>query len=232
VRTAKRFKDSPRLPLRAAPSGNPTRPLSRPGQGTFYPAPLRPGPNIYLAHTQPGLEAVGWEEIAAKFGSTLESRSRGIQKGGIKTVHARVRELGRRSVPDRAGITIFTAPIPEPLRLLRASEDVFAVVGYGYGMSSDPAALERVATIAREAPYIEQALAGRTRLMPGTRSGHRLRYRVITRMAGEHQFRRVDLAGAISRGIGERGDHSWRLSTDAMTGCGIVSTRLLIYPVR
>jgi 23S rRNA G2445 N2-methylase RlmL len=33
-------------------------------------------------------------------------------------------------------------------------------------------------------------------------------------MAGEHQFRRVDLARAISQGIAERGDHSWRLSPD------------------
>ncbi|MBV8450654.1 MAG: methyltransferase domain-containing protein [Deltaproteobacteria bacterium] len=115
---------------------------------------------------------------------------------------------------ERAGITIFTAPRPEPLRLLRASEDVLAAVGYRHGLIAGPTALERIAAIAREAPYVEQGLAMRARLMPGTRSGRRLRYRVIARMAGEHQFRRVDLARAISRGIAERGDHSWRPSPD------------------
>jgi tRNA (guanine6-N2)-methyltransferase len=124
------------------------------------------------------------------------------------------RELGRRNVPERAGITVFTAPRPEALRSLRTSEDLFAVVGYRHGLASDPSALERIAAIARGAPYVEQALAARTRLMPRARSGRRLHYRVIARMAGEHQFRRVDLARAVSRGIAERADHSWRLSPD------------------
>jgi 23S rRNA G2445 N2-methylase RlmL len=98
--------------------------------------------------------------------------------------------------------------------VLRAIEDVFAVVGYRYGLSDDAVALERIAAVAREAPYVEQALATRTRLMAGARSGHRLRYRVIARMAGEHEFRRIDLARAVSRGIAERRDHSWRLSLE------------------
>ncbi len=168
--------------------------------------PFRLGPNLYLAQTQPGFEGVAWEEIAASFNDASEARRFGR--------NAAVRELARRNVPDRAGITIFTAPRPEPLGLLRASEDVFAVVAYRYGLAADPAALERIAAIAREAPYVEQALSTRTRLMPGTRSGRRLRYRVIARMAGEHEFRRVDLARAISRGVAERGDHSWRSSPD------------------
>jgi len=174
-------------------------------QGNDLALPFRFGPNIYLAQTQPGFEGVAWEEIAASFKDASEAYRAGPFEG--------VRELGRRNVPDRAGITIFTAPRPEPLRLLRTSEDVFAVVGYRHGLSGDPPALERIAAIAREAPYVDQALAMRTRLMPGTRSGRRLRYRVIARMAGgEHQFRRLDLVRAISRGIAERGDRSWRPS--------------------
>jgi 23S rRNA G2445 N2-methylase RlmL len=141
------------------------------------------------------------------------------------------RELCRRNVPDRAGITIFTAPQPDPLRWLRVSEDVFAVAGYRYGLAGDPAALERITAVAREAPYIEHALAARTRVMPGTRSGHRLRYRVIARMVGEHQFRRVDLARAISRGIAERGDRSWRPSpaeADAEFWATLLSGELIL----
>jgi tRNA (guanine6-N2)-methyltransferase len=186
-----------RWALRAIPSASLGQVLSRRSEGTGLGAPLRLGPNLYLAQTQPGFEGVAWEEIAAHIGQ----RDRAAPGA---------REVGRRNVPDRTGITIFTAPQPEALRLLRASEDVFALVGYRHGLNSDAAALERIAAIAREAPYVEHALGVRTRLTPGTRSGHRLRYRVIARMAGEHQFRRVDLARAVSRGIAERGDHSWR----------------------
>jgi len=174
--------------------------------GNDLAVPFRFGPNIYLAQTQPGFEGVAWEEIAASFKDASEVRRMGPLEGAC--------ELGRRNVPDRAGITIFRAPRPEPLRLLHASEDIFAVVGYRHSLTGDPTALERITAIAREAPYVEQALAVRTRLMPGTRSGRRLRYRVIARMAGEHQFRRVDLAHVISRGITERGDHSWRPSPE------------------
>jgi tRNA (guanine6-N2)-methyltransferase len=160
--------------------------------------PLRLAPNLYLAHTQPGFEGVAWDEIEAC-----------VNAGGLAT-----RELGRRHVPDRAGILIFTLSRPEPLRLLRASEDLFAVVGYRHGLTAGAVALERIAAVARDAPYVDQALAVRTRLKPGTRSGHRLRYRVIARMVGEHDFRRVDVANAVSRGIAERGDHNWRLSPE------------------
>jgi 23S rRNA G2445 N2-methylase RlmL len=131
-----------------------------------------------------------------------------------KPATAWARELGRRNVPDRAGITIFTAPRVEPLRALRASEDIFAIVGYHYGVKLDASALERITALAREAPLIDHALNERTRLMPGVRSGRRLRYRVIARMVGEHEFRRIDVVRAISRGISERGDHSWRLSPE------------------
>jgi tRNA (guanine6-N2)-methyltransferase len=167
---------------------------------------FRFGPNIYLAQTQPGFEGVAWEEIAATFKDASGAHG---QRQPLA-----IRELGRRNVPDRAGITIFTTPRPEPLGLLRTVEDVFAVVGYRHGLTNDSTELERIAVIARQSPYVEQALAIRTRLMRGMRSGRRLHYRVITRMAGEHQFRRVDLTRAISRGIAERGDHSWRLSPD------------------
>jgi tRNA (guanine6-N2)-methyltransferase len=171
-------------------------------------------PNLYLAQTQPGFEGTAWEEIAARIGMDLGSNVSDLHKGGLRGTRAPLRELGRRSVPDRAGITIFTTPRAEPLRALRVSEDVFAIVGYHYGLNRDRAALERVGAVAREAPFVEQALTARTRLIPGARSGRRLRYRVIARMAGEHEFRRIDLARAISRGISERDDHSWRLSPE------------------
>jgi tRNA (guanine6-N2)-methyltransferase len=189
-------------------------------EGGFYETSLRLAPDLYLAQTQPGFESVAWEEIAAHDAAALQSRSNSPtstsnwMSARIRSRTLAARELGRRTLPNRAGITIFTMPHPELLRRLRASEDVFAIVGYRHGLASDPAALEQIAAVARQAPYVEQALSTRTRLMPGTRSGHRLRYRVVARMAGQHQFRRVDLARAISSALPERGDHNWCLSPE------------------
>lgn len=173
-------------------------------------SPLRLQANMYLAQTQPGLEGVAWEEIAERFANFA---ARHKSSGSALTL-PQVRELGRRHVPSRAGMTIFTASDPDPLRELRTCEDIFAVVGYRAGLSSESAALEKISAVATHAPYIEQALTARNRLMPGTRSGRRLRYRVIARMAGEHQHRRIDLARAVARGIAERHDRKWRAVED------------------
>jgi tRNA (guanine6-N2)-methyltransferase len=173
------------------------------------PKPFRFGPNIYLAHTQPGFEAIAWSEIAARCAG------------------ARVQELARRVVPDRVGMTIFTAPRAAPLRLLRTVEDMFAVVAYrrfpeavaapnGAPTTTKAATetLARVQRAARDARFIDGALASRVGFVPGSRAGHRLRYRVIARMAGDHPFRRVDFQRAVERGIAERGDRTWRLSPE------------------
>ncbi|HKV55265.1 MAG TPA: methyltransferase domain-containing protein [Candidatus Binataceae bacterium] len=207
-----------------------TRPLRRrgaraPAKGVLaprspIPPPLRLGPNLYLAHTMPGLEGVAAEEIAARYALATSHGGRADAPHTDNTARDSpraftVREIGRRSVPDRAGITIFTAPRPEPLGRLRTVEDIFAVVGYRDGLGGKPLTLERILAAARDAPYIAQGLAARSRLMPGVRAGHRLRYRVIARMAGEQEFRRIDLQRAVERGLGERGDHAWRLVEDS-----------------
>ena len=111
-------------------------------------------------------------------------------------------------------MTIFRVPGPEPLARLRTIEDLFAVVGYRWGLAGESTALERVTAHTRETPFVAQALATRARLIPSARVGHRLRYRVVARMTGEHEFRRVDMAGAVARAIAERGDHLWRLSPE------------------
>src|SRR4029077_17389595 len=59
------------------------------------PHPLRFGPNLYIANTQPGFEAIAADEIATRI--------------------AGAREITRRSVPDRAGMTIFFAPNAQKL---------------------------------------------------------------------------------------------------------------------
>ena len=195
------------------------RPPPRPRRANpESPKPFKFGAHIYLAQTQPGFEPIAWNEIAARFDRDDTA------------------ELGRRLVPDRVGMTIFSAPRIAPLKLVRTAEDFFTVIAYRRFPVSplDPAlkympksaaehdaderlaskTLERVRTASRDARFIEEALAAHVSLVPGSRAGKRLQFRVIARMAGEHPFRRVDLQRAVERGIGERDDHSWQLGGD------------------
>jgi 23S rRNA G2445 N2-methylase RlmL len=164
---------------------------------------LRLTSNIYIAHTQPGFEAVAADEIVARY-AAAPGRGRGPA----------MRELGRRVMPERAGMIIFSAPHPEPLARARTIEDLFTLAGYCDGLGTSPATLEKVRSVAHEAPYVEEALEARVRMTPGSRAGRRLGFRVIARIAGEHEFRRLDFQRAVERGIAERGDHSWRPAGD------------------
>jgi tRNA (guanine6-N2)-methyltransferase len=141
-----------------------------------------------------------WDEITARYAAA---------SGADRSP---ARELARRAVPGRAGLVIFSAARADPLRLIRTAEDVFAVTGYRSGLKGETADLDRIRAVAREAPYVEVALAARVRILPGSRAGRRLSFRVVARMVGDQEFRRVDLQRAIERGVSERGDHTWRLT--------------------
>jgi 23S rRNA G2445 N2-methylase RlmL len=141
-------------------------------------------------------------------------RSRGGARQGDLTHGGAAREIAWRTVPDRVGISIFTAPRPDLLSQVRSAEDIFTLVGYRHASVSRPLDLDHVRAAAREAPYFEAGLTALVRMLPGRRGGHRLRFRVVARMVGEREFRRVDLQRAVERGVLERGDHSWRLVDD------------------
>ncbi len=158
------------------------------------PHPIRFGPNLYIAHTQPGFEAIAAGEIAGRV--------------------AGAREIARRVVPDRAGMTVFFAPTADKLGILRTPEDLFGLAGYRAGIGPENKELDRIRGASREAPLVEPALVARVPGETFTRAGRRLKFRVIARMAGEHEYRRVDFQRAVERGILERGDHTWRLEED------------------
>jgi tRNA (guanine6-N2)-methyltransferase len=159
------------------------------------PRPLRFGPRLFIAQTQPGFEAVAWSEIEARLPSA--------------------REQARRQVGDRAGLSIFTTSTPQSLRSLRCAEDVLLLAGYRYGLSGESAGLDQIRSASREAPFVEEALSARVFFQPAARAGRRLRFRVVARQVGEHEFRRVDLQRVVELGIAERRDHTWRLDEDA-----------------
>ena len=175
---------------------NRARPQAKPkARGSESPPALRFGPRLFIAQTQPGFESIAWSEIASRVPGA--------------------REQAHRQVSDRAGLSIFSAAGPEPLRALRCPEDIFALAGYGHGLSSESEALGRIRALAREAPFVEEALLARVSFQPASRAGRRLRFRVIARQVGEHEYRRVDLKRAIELGIEERRDHTWRLDEEA-----------------
>jgi tRNA (guanine6-N2)-methyltransferase len=150
--------------------------------------PLWLGPDLYALQTQPGLEGVALEEVTARI------------KGA--------RAIAERVMPERSGLGIFTAPCSPALLKLRCAEDLFAVVAYRRAIAAE---VDKVFAAVRDSYHLEWALQARARLMPGSRAGRRLRFRVVARMAGEHEFRRVDLKRAVERGLIERADHSWQL---------------------
>jgi tRNA (guanine6-N2)-methyltransferase len=156
--------------------------------GEYRPLHFRPG--LYIVQTQPGFESIAAGEIAARI------------KGA--------REAARRVVHDRAGMAIFSAPRAAAFEVLRTPEDLFALAGYRADVRPGRDALDRVRAAARDAPYAAAALDARVRLTPGARAGRRLRFRVVARVTGEHEFRRADFEHAVARGIAERIDHTWR----------------------
>lgn len=149
---------------------------------------MRLGPDLYAVQTQPGLEGIALEEAAARI------------KGA--------RAIAQRVMPERSGLGIFTAPCSPALLKLRCAEDLLGLVAYRRAIGAE---VEQVRAAVRDSYHFEWALQARVRLLPGSRAGRRLKFRVVARMAGEHEFRRVDLKRAVEHGLAERGDHAWHL---------------------
>jgi tRNA (guanine6-N2)-methyltransferase len=141
--------------------------------------------------TQPGFESIAWSEIVSR----------------IPNAH----KLGTRTVPERAGMLVFEARQAGPLRELRCAEDLFSIVAYRRGLDNDKTSLEKVRATVRGSTHLDDALKARVAVVAGVRAGKKLRFKVIARLSGEHDFRRVDYKHAIETGILERGDHAWRL---------------------
>ncbi len=103
----------------------------------------------------------------------------------------------------------------QSLTRMRCAEDLFALAAYLRPLAPDQSGLEQARKLARNAPFVETALARRLEVTPGSRSGRRLDFRVLVRTTGVHDYRRVDLQKAIEQGIAERGDRRWRAAENA-----------------
>jgi 23S rRNA G2445 N2-methylase RlmL len=156
--------------------------------------PLRAAPGVYIVQTQPGFQSIAWSEIEAQI--------------------PRATKLGMRTVPERAGMLIFEAPKPAPLAALRCAEDLFAIVAYRQGLGDDATSLDKVRAAIRGCTHLDDALNARVAIVKGARAGKKLRFKVVARLSGEHEFRRVDFKHAVETGVLEHGDHLWRLDED------------------
>jgi 23S rRNA G2445 N2-methylase RlmL len=151
-------------------------------------------PPTYIAHAQPGFEAIAAEEIA----ETLD--------GAVLR--------GTRAVADKNGMALFEYDgDPRDLLALRTVEDVFAVVATLPRLPPTAAGLRLLRDAAAAMP-VEPALRIARQLKPG-RGGHgRLRFRVVARQVGQAAYRRVDAQVAVERAIAARADHHWRLAEE------------------
>jgi tRNA (guanine6-N2)-methyltransferase len=182
-----------RDPERQRPAGVRAKPPAAVRERASAPA-LKLNADTVILHTQPGLEGVAIREALAHVPGA--------------------RELGRRSIADRNGMALLAVERPQALARLRCAEDLFALAAYARPLAPDEKGLEQARKIARNAPYVETALARRVAVTPGSRSGQRLGFRVVVRTTGQHEYRRIDLQKALERGIGERGDRRWRREPD------------------
>jgi 23S rRNA G2445 N2-methylase RlmL len=150
-------------------------------------------PGTFLLHTQPGLEAVAERELSA------------VAQG--------LRLLGRRTVPGRNSVILFAATESPHWSRLRTAEDVFSLVAYR--RVRDPRqTLDQTRAAARLTPLMADALRERALLQRASKGKRTLDFRVVTRVAGEHPFRRSELGRAVERGVLERADHRWRLADE------------------
>ena len=121
---------------------------------------------------------------------------------------------GPAPCPSAPGCSSSRRRSPRRWRALRCAEDLFAIVAYRHGLGDDATSLDKVRAAIRGCTHLDDALNARVAIVKGARAGKKLRFKVVARLSGEHEFRRVDFKHAVETGILEHGDHLWRLDED------------------
>ncbi len=153
------------------------------------PHSAEPAPRTYYAQTMPGVEQIAWLEVHQRF-------PRAVLKEYL-------------FAKERNGILVFDDDTsPERLLELRTVEDVFVLALSTEITSRTRSALQEVTRAIETEPLFEQAVQF---FKKQCGLGPRPTYRVVTRMEGQHQFRRVDVEQAVLRGLETRLGDVWRL---------------------
>ncbi len=167
-----------------------------------------PTPFTYYAQTMPGVEQITWLEVHQRF------------------PRAALKEY--LFAKERNGILVFEhdGP-PESLLDLRTTEDVFVLALSTEITLRARGALQEVTRAIEADPLFEPALQ---LFRKQRKSGPRPTYRVVTRMEGQHQFRRVDVEQAVVQGLARRLGDAWRLveeDADLEVWANLLGGRLL-----
>lgn len=150
----------------------------------------------YIGQTQPGFEVIAAAEI------------------GDRLAGAAVHDT--RTVSDKNGLVFFDyAGDARDLLALRTCEDLFVVVAVLPDLPLTREGLRTLESTAARSPAFEPALTLARQLLPGRGGRGKLHFRVVSRQVGQAAYRRVDAQQAVERGIQARGDHQWRLDSEA-----------------
>ncbi len=165
-------------------------------------------PLTYYAQTMPGVERIAWLEVQRRF------------------PRAALKEY--LFAKERNGILVFDyAGLPDDLLQLRTVEDVFLLALSTEIASRTRGGLREITQTIEVDPRFESAVTFfRTQRGPGPRPT----YRVVTRMEGQHQFRRLDVEQAVLRGLERRLGADWRLveeEADLEVWANLLGGRLL-----
>jgi len=132
----------------------------------------------------PGAEKIAWLEIRKRL--------------------PRARVVDFLFTKDQNGIVLFEYPgRAQDLLKLRTTEDVFLVVSTHDKLSRDWRDLRTVAGLLEEASALDYAVHSVLGLKRNPT------YRVISRMVGQHQYRRVDFEAAVVKGVERRYRKRW-----------------------
>lgn len=143
----------------------------------------------YYAQTMPGVEQIAWLEVRHRF------------------PQAALKEY--LFAKERNGILVFDYEGPsEDLLALRTVEDVFLLALSSEIASRSRSALQEVMRAIETDPLFEQAIQV---FRKQRRLGPRATYRVVTRMEGQYQYRRLDVEQAVLRGLARRLGNVWQL---------------------
>ena len=143
----------------------------------------------YIAHTQVGFEHIVAEQLRQEF-------------DGVKVT-------GTRTISDKNGMVMFTYDGDvQDLLQLRTIEDLFVQVLLRNDIPPVYAGLKMLTSSITNLP-IEEAFALARTLTPGRGGRGKVRYRVVSRLAAEASYRRIDLQEAVEKAMRARKDHKW-----------------------
>ncbi|MFP3895938.1 MAG: methyltransferase [Anaerolineales bacterium] len=144
----------------------------------------------YYAHTMPGLEKVAGNEIWER-----------LQGASVQ---------GFRRVRDKNGLVLFDyTGDPRNLLGLRTTEDVFIILAHAAEVPRGHRGLSTIYETIRRAPTLRKALSLHKQATDAKPKSH-FSFRVISRMASNQPYKRIDLQRRVEKALQRRRRIPWQ----------------------